>query len=197
MRSGTSSADRMIRRTLIGATRMAMFMAALVAVVPATAHADTSGTATITGGTLTLTPPAIVTFTATLNGADQDVTALQALDVWDDTGSGAGWNITATSTTFTSGSHTLSTAAVTLPSSPTVGLDAGAGTGTPAVTNISFPYALPAAATAPTATPLFNATAGSGMGHQTATATMHLAVPRTTFAGVYTSTWRYSLVSAP
>jgi hypothetical protein len=187
----------MIRRTLIRPLRTAVLVVTLVAVMPAIAHADTTGTATITGGTLSLTPPAIVDFAASLNGTDQDVTALQALDVWDDTGSGAGWNITATSTTFTSGSHTLSTAAVTVPTSPTVVLDAGAGTGTPAVTNISFPYTLPAAATAPTATELFNATASTGMGHQTATATMHLAVPRTTFAGVYTSTWRYSLVSAP
>jgi hypothetical protein len=187
----------MIGRTLIRPLRTALLVAALVAVLPATAHADTSGTATITGGTLTLTSPTTVDFATALNGTDQDITAPQPLDVWDDTGSGAGWNITATSTTFTSGSHTLSNSAVTVPSSPTVVLDAGAGTGTLAVTDVSFPYTLPAAATAPTATKLFNATPASGMGHQTATATMHLAVPRTAFAGVYTSTWRYSLVSAP
>jgi hypothetical protein len=187
----------MIRRTLIRPLHTAVFVAALVAVMPGTAYAATSGTVTITGGTLTLTPPATVAFSATLNGTDQDVTAPQALDVWDDTGSGAGWNITATSTSFTTGSQTMSAFAVTILSSPTVVLDAGAGTGTLAVTDVSFPYTLPAASVAPTATKLFNATAGSGMGHETATATMHLAVPRTAFAGVYTSDWRYSLVSAP
>jgi hypothetical protein len=187
----------MIGRTLVRPLRTALLVGALVAVMPTTAHADTSGTATITGGTLTLVSPTTVAFAAALNGTDQDITAPQALDVWDDTGSGAGWNISATATTFTAGSHTLSPSAVTVLSTPTVVLDAGAGTGTLAVTDVSYPYTLPAAATAPTATKLFNATASSGMGHETATATMHLAIPRTTFAGVYTSDWRYSLVSAP
>jgi hypothetical protein len=187
----------MIGRTLVRPLRTSLLVAALVAVMPATAYADTSGTATITGGTLTLISPTTVDFAAALNGTDQDIAAPQALDVWDDTGSGAGWNITATSTTFTTGVHTLSTSAVTVLSSPTVVLDAGAGTGTLAVTDVNYPYTLPAAATAPTASKLFNATAASGMGHETATATMHLAVPRTAFAGVYTSDWRYSLVSAP
>jgi hypothetical protein len=44
---------------------------------------------------------------------------------------------------------------------------------------------------------MFNATANTGLGNETAVATMRLAIPATTFAGSYTSTWTYSLVSGP
>jgi hypothetical protein len=62
---------------------------------------------------------------------------------------------------------------------------------------VSYPYTLPAATTAPTATKLYNATATTGMANQTVSATFRLAVPASTFAGTYTSTWTYSLVSGP
>ncbi len=188
----------MSTRTRFHLVRLTVLAAAMVVGMPAAAFAvGTAGTATITGGTLTLAPPTTANFAATLNGSDQDVTASQLFDVWDDTGSGAGWNITATSTTFTTGTHVLAATSVTISSTPTVTLDGGAGTGIVGTTNVSYPYTLPAGGTAPTATKLFNAMAGSGTGHQTVTATMHLAVPRATYAGVYTSTWTYSLVSGP
>jgi hypothetical protein len=137
-----------------------------------------------------------VSFSATLNGLNQEVTSAQALDVSDATGSGAGWNITATSTTFTTGSHTLSTSATTVGSAPTAACDASA-TCTTATNAIAYPYTLPAAATAPTATKLYNAAANTGLGNQTVTPTWKLAVPASTFAGTYTSTWTESLVSGP
>src|SRR5579864_785035 len=79
-----------------------------------------TATANISAGSLAfLSAPPDVTFTDTLNGANQTVTATQALDVSDATGSGAGWNITATSTTFASGGNTLPTTATTVQSAPT------------------------------------------------------------------------------
>lgn len=136
----------------------------------------------------------------TLNGADQTKTQTQAFDVSDATGSTSGWAITATSTTFTAGAHTLSTAATTIPSAPTDACDA-LSTCTLATNAISYPYTLPAAAVAPTATKLFNAAANTGMGNQTVTPTWQLAVPATTWAGgagtPYTSTWTFTLVSGP
>src|SRR2546422_1277910 len=58
----------------------------------------TSATATISAGSLAfVSAPPAVSFSATLNGLDQSVTTTQALDVGDATGSGAGWNLTATS----------------------------------------------------------------------------------------------------
>lgn len=156
-----------------------------------------SGTATITAGSLAfISSPASIAFTATLAGADQFVTATQAFDVGDGTGTASGWNITATSTTFTAGAKTLSNTGTTVQAAPSVACDASV-TCTVATTNVTYPYTLPAATTAPTATKLYNATANTGMGNQTITATVRLSVPAATLAGTYTSTWTYSLVSGP
>jgi hypothetical protein len=171
--------------------------AASVALVGSLPAAATTGTATISAGTLAfVSSPPNVTWSATLNGLDQTPTTTQALDVGDATGSGTGWNVTATSTTFTAGAHTLSTAATTVTAAPTDACDASA-TCTLATNAIGYPYTLPAAGTAPTATKLFNAAANTGMGNQTATPTWKLSIPANTFAGTYTSTWTISLVSAP
>jgi putative surface cell wall-binding protein len=158
----------------------------------------TSATATISAGTLAFqSSPSTAGFSATLTGLDQSVTSGQTFDVSDATGSGAGWNVTATSTTFTApGSHTLPTSAVTIGSAPGVACDAGS-TCTVAGNSVAYPYTLAAETTAPTATKLYNATANSGLGRQTVTATMALAIPANTYAGNYTSTWTYSLVSGP
>jgi hypothetical protein len=156
--------------------------------------------AAVAAGTLSwVTAPPNVSFTVTLNGTDRSTTAPQALDVSDQTASSAGWNITATSTTFSTGGgapHTLPASATTVQSAPTTACDS-ASVCTPAVNTITYPYALPAAASPPTATKMFNAAAGTGMLNQTVTATWRLAIPGNTFAGTYTSTWTISLVSGP
>jgi hypothetical protein len=157
----------------------------------------TSATANLTAGSLAfVSAPPAVSFTATLNGTNQAVPATQPLDVSDATGSGNGWNITATSTLFTSGAHTIAATATTIPSQPSVACDTNV-TCTTATTNVTYPYSLPAAATAPTATEMFNATANTGMGDQTVTPTWTLTIPGNTYAGNYTSTWTLSLVSGP
>lgn len=173
--------------------------AALWLASPTLEASATSGTATITGASLSfVSTPATVSFADTLNGLNQTATASQALDIGDATGSGTGWNVTATSTTFcTSGSaHCMSTSATTIQSGPTVACDASS-TCTTATNSVSYPYTLPAAGTAPTATKMYNSAANTGMGNQTVTATFTLAIPANTYAGSYTSTWTYSLVSGP
>src|ERR1700746_1005740 len=62
----------------------------------------TTASETLTAGSLGLpTTPGPVPFPATaLNGQDKAVNFQQPLDIADATGSGAGWNITATSTLF-------------------------------------------------------------------------------------------------
>ena len=50
---------------------------------------------------------------------------------------------------------------------------------------------------APTAQKLYNAALNTGMGNQTVTGSFRLAIPGNTYAGTYSSTWTYSLVSAP
>lgn len=182
-----------LRKTLAGSA--VVLCGALILVSSASA---TTATATLTAGTLGFinSTPASVSFAGTLTGVDQTLSTTQAFDVGDATGSGAGWNITSTSTTFTSGTHTLATGATTVQTAPTDTCDSGA-TCTLATNGTSYPYSLPAGATAPTATKLVDTAAGTGMGNQTVTPTWKLSVPGNTYAGTYTSTWTLSLVSGP
>src|SRR5439155_5241632 len=111
----------------------------------------------------------------------------------------AGWNITLTSTTFSTGGgspHTLATTATTVQSAPTVTCDSGY-TCTLATNSVTYPYTVPAGATAPTATKLFNAAANTGTGNETLTPTFRVTIPANAYVGTYTSTWTLSLVSGP
>src|SRR5581483_5131949 len=111
---------RAVRTATVGAA-----LAAAVALAAALPAAATTGTATISAGSLAfVSSPPNVSFNATLNGLDQTVTSTEALDVGDATGSGTGWNITATSTTFTTGTKSLSTSATTVTGAPTDVCDA-------------------------------------------------------------------------
>lgn len=173
--------------------------AALLAFVVAPAWSST-GTATLTAGSLAFIAPQTVAFSATLTGLDQTATAAQAIDVADATGSGTGWKLQATSTPFcTSGNvHCLANAATTVQSpGPAVACDALSSCTTATHGAGLYPYTLPAATVAPTATTFFNATVGTGLGKQTVTATFTVAIPANTYAGTYNSIWTYSLASAP
>jgi len=183
-------------RTMLPAAAVAVG-SLLLAAAPAGA---TSASETLTAGTLGfVSNPGTVTFpSTTLNGQDKTVTASQPLDVADATGSGAGWNVTATSTLFKSGTNTLPSGATTIGSSPgTPTCDTGVTCTVGGATSVAYPYSLPAAASAPTATKMFNAPAGTGMGDQTISPTWTLAIPANAYAGNYTSTWTLSLVSGP
>ena len=149
-----------------------------------------------TGGSLTFTPPSTVSFTAvTLNGKTQTTTASPALTPSDTTGSGSGWNLTATSTTFkNSASKTLPTTATQITAAAAA---AGSSTCRLPTNAITYPLTLPAAATAPTAVKIYDAAAGTGLGAATVTPTFTLTVPPGTYSGAYTSTWTLSLVSGP
>lgn len=160
----------------------------------------TTASATLTAGSLGFaSTPGNVTFpSVALNGQNKTVNASQGLDIADATGSGAGWNVTATSTLFTSGSYALPAGAATITSAPAAATCDSGVTCTPAGSNsVSYPYSLPAGSTAPTATKLFTAGLGTGMGDQTLSPTWTLAIPGNAYAGNYQSTWTLSLVSGP
>ncbi|MFZ0971799.1 MAG: hypothetical protein WAN22_06210 [Solirubrobacteraceae bacterium] len=183
-------------RTMLPAAAVAV-SSLLLAAGPAFA---TSASETLNAGTLGFaTTPGSVTFPATtLNGQNKTVTASQPLDIADATGSGVGWNVTATSTVFKSGTNSLPAGATTISSSPgTPTCDTGVTCTVGGATTVAYPYSLPAAATAPTATKMFNAPAGTGMGDQKISPTWTLAIPGNAYAGSYTSTWTLSLVSGP
>jgi hypothetical protein len=169
----------------------------LLTVAPAYA---TTASETLTAGSLGfVSTPGSVSFPGTtLDGTNKTVTLAQAFDVGDATGSGSGWNITGTSTTFTAAAKTLPIGATTIASGPaTPTCDASVTCTQGGATTVSYPYTLPAGTTAPTATKLYNAIANTGMGDQTVTPTWTLAVPANSFAGSYSSTWTLSLVSGP
>jgi hypothetical protein len=140
--------------------------------------------------------PGNLSFAATLNGKDQAPTSTLALDVGDGTLT-AGWNITLTSTTLSTGGgspHTLSTTATTVQTAPTDTCDSIC---TAATNSITYPYTVPAGSTAPAATKLYDAAAATGVGNQTVTPTFTLALPAKTYAGTYASTWTVTLASGP
>lgn len=179
---------------VIAGAAAALFMAVGTPV----ASAVTNGTETITAGTLSLVAPASAGFTTTtLNGSAQAATATQLLQVLDNRGSGAGWNVTLTSTTWTSGGNTLSTAATTEPVAPVNACDVAGCTLANLNGVVTYPYTVPAAVSAPTATKIFSAALNTGLSGQTTTNLMSLAIPANAIAGAYTSTWTYSVVTGP
>jgi hypothetical protein len=191
----------MIRRRALGYLLAAGASMAALLMAPIAANADSTATTTVEGGTLAfVSDPGDVAFSKTLNGTNQIATKPQTFDVGDSTGSGAGWNITATSTTFSStvGGHTLANDSVSIPvaSAPSATCDNGSSC-TLATNNASYPYTLPAGAVAPSASKMFNADVDSGLGNQHLTPTWSLALPANTYAGTYQSTWTFSLVSGP
>jgi hypothetical protein len=75
---------------------------------------------------------------------------------------------------------------------PGQGLD-----GTDHTISAAYPYTLPAGASTPTATKLFNAIAGTGRGHETLVTTATLAIAANAYAGIYSSTWTFTVASGP
>lgn len=175
---------------------LASASATLLVVAPSALAA--SADATLTGGSLSFPAPANLTFPAvTLDGTNKTTSQTQPFSVNDARGTGVGWNVTATSTTFTSGGNSLPTGATTIASAPSASCSGGATCVTATPTGITYPYTLPAAAVAPTATKLFNANVNTGLGSQTFTPNWTLSVPASALAGTYTSTWTFSIISGP
>ena len=165
--------------------------------IAALADSSTSATVAVTGGSLSESGPTSVSAApVTLNGSDQTTTYSLGLTVTDPRGSGGGWNLTITSTTFTSGANSLSTAASSISGAPSITC-VGGSTCTNPTNSITYPVGVPAGATAPTAVKFFNAAANTGMGKFTITPAITIAIPANTFAGTYTSTVSVAVVSGP
>jgi hypothetical protein len=173
-------------------------IAAIALAAAATASAaNVTATATVNAGTLTLSTTASPGVSVTLDGTDQTPSYTLPMTVNDATGSGTGWNVTITSTTFSTGGgspHLLSTSAST---ATAVSSTCATGTCTNPSNSISYPLAVPAGSSAPTAVKLFNAAATSGMGKFTVTPTVGVAIPANTYAGTYQSTVTVAVVSGP
>ncbi len=180
-----------------------LFMLVLTLITSSAAFADSTPGSTVVNGagsvTEAVTAPTIPS--VTLAGIDQTVNYTLPVTVVDATGTGNGWNLTITSTAFTTGGdspHTLAANASTITS-----VASACVTETSTCTNpsnaVSYPLALPAGASAPTAAKFFNAAADTGLGKFTITPTISIAIPANTYASEsgYSSTITVAVVSGP
>ena len=173
----------------IGLAALILGSAALAGTI--TASATVSG-----AGSIALSNGATASLTSTLDGTDQAVSYTVPLTLTDARGSGAGWNLTLTSTTFDDGAgHTLATSASTIASVAMACI--GGNSCTSATNSITYPLTIPAAASAPAAVKVFNSAANTGMGRLTITPTVNVAIPGNSYAGTYTSTLTVAAVSGP
>ena len=168
---------------------------ALAIAVPSFAD-DITGSATVTGGTLTMSAADNPAFPETiLNGTDQTQNDSINISVSDLTGTGSGWNLQITSTTFTNGGgKTLANNAMSI-----TGASAACATGTctDPTNGTGYPLTVPADATAPTAVKFFSAAADTGMGDFTVSPSLQLSIPADTYAGTYNSTVTITSSSGP
>jgi len=137
------------------------------------------------------------TVSLTLNGTDQTVSYTLTFSLNDL--SVLGWNVTITSTQFNTGAtptRTLSTA-----TSSVTGVTAVCTGGQICTTMpqnaVTYPVAVPAGNTAPTAVKFYNASAASGIGTFDISTTIKITVPANTYSGTYTSTITLAYVSGP
>ena len=155
------------------------------------AFAADGTTATVTGGSLSITNPGAADFAASITGIAQTTTAaLDAFSVSDLTGSGAGWNVTAQASTFTGVSHNLVAGSLSM-SQPTVA-SPDTTSADPPIT--AGPYTIDNGA----AVSIASAALSSGMGEYDFSATtMTLSLPADVFADAYASTVTVSVITAP
>ena len=187
------------------------------------ASCSLTGTLTLGGGTLNLTTSASLGWTAAATGVDQHLVDPTAADetytVVDATGTGAGWHITVSATTFTStgtGTPTLANAGTfstngSLTSATAAGYPTAACSPSTTCTlpthgtaTTPFPVAITTTASSPTTFVIYDANAATGIGSiaiggSTAAAPVGwwLNVPGNAAPGTYTSTILMAVVSTP
>jgi hypothetical protein len=145
---------------------------------------------------LSVTTSAAPSFSADLNSGDTTPTYTAALTANDTRTSGSvGWNLTITSTQFTTATKTLATNASTV--TGVTSACANGGICTNPTNSVTYPVSVPAASTPPTPAKFYNAASATGVGTFTITPTVGVFVPQNSFAGSYTSTLTIAVVSGP
>jgi hypothetical protein len=198
---------------LIALTPGAASAGACGTAVTAGTNCTMTGTLNVTASSLALTTSSSMTWAETLNGLDQDLVDTIAGDqqytVNDATGSGAGWHVTMSATTFTNGSHTfpdagtLSTNGSATSITATTAPSATCTDSCTLPTNTeTYPVAITTAATSPTPSTIYDTSASSGLGQVVIGGSPDpvgwwLVVPASAWAGAYTSTVTMEVISAP
>jgi hypothetical protein len=176
-------------------TQLSLGAALLVmaAAVPVAASAANS---------LSVSSPATATFTVTLNGTDQAgivslATPVSYTSNAQNKFATSGWEITATSTVFkgTNTSRTLSTTATTVSVTDDASCS-GRNCSNPS-NSVAYPLTLPAGTVAPAAVTIIDAAPGSGVGSNTETVQLSVAIPANTYADKYKSTLTLAAIEGP
>jgi WxL domain surface cell wall-binding len=154
---------------------------AALTVVIAAALAFVAGAAAALSLTLGTAP----SFNVTLDGTDQAPAFNFTMQVSG--AANAGWNITASATSFTAGAHTLNAPTVT-----SVALTSCTGGSCTPTNSITWPVALTGAAQK-----IYNAAAGTGKGTVNLQANCTMSVPGNAFAGSYASTLTLTIATGP
>jgi putative surface cell wall-binding protein len=150
-----------------------------------TATATVSGTAGVS-----LNLPASPTISDLLDGTDQTVSYAPVLGVVDARGSGTGWNLQISATSFSDGSgHSLAPGTVT-------GVSTACHTGSTCTAATSSGITYPLTVTG-TAAKFFNAASNTGLGKIDVTPTVQVAIPGNAYAGTYTSTLTLAAATGP
>jgi hypothetical protein len=189
--------------------------AACGSATPAGTPCTLTGTLGVLAGALNLTSPTALAWSTTSTGLDQQVvdptTAHQSYLVNDATGSGAGWHVTVSATTFTTGTVTLpntgtfvTTGSVTseaATTAPTAACSASSTCTLPTDTT-TYPVAITTAPSAPVAVTIYDTSAATGLGSITIgigalPVGWWVNVPANTKIGTYTSTISLTLISGP
>lgn len=188
----------MSRRAAFGVF-LAVAATACAALATRAVASDATATANVLAGTLSVASSAAPSVSVTLNGSDQTPDYSLPLSAVDATGSGAGWNMTVTSTQFSTGGASPKT----LPTDASKMRDrtsaCAIGTCTNTANTIDFPPPtnIPAGSTPPAPVKFFTTPVNTGMGSFTVTATVRVTIPANAYAGVYTSTLTVAVVSGP
>jgi hypothetical protein len=164
---------------------------ALVASSAAFAAQNLTATATVSGTAgVSLNLPSNPTISDLLDGTDQTVSYAPVLGVVDARGSGAGWNLQISATSFSDGSgHTLAPGTVT-------GVSTACHTGSTCTAATSSGITYPLTVTN-TAAKFFNAALNTGLGKIDVTPTVQVAIPGNAYAGTYTSTVTLAAATGP
>jgi hypothetical protein len=183
--------------------------------VPAGTPCTLTGTVGVTAGALNLTSPSALAWSTTVSGVDQQLvdttSAHQSYLVNDATGSGAGWHVTVSATTFTTGTVTLSNSGTFLTTgsitseiattAPTAACSSGATCALPTDTT-TYPVAITTAASSPTSYTIYDTSASTGLGSITVGIGANpvgwwVNVLAKSQAGTYTSTITLQIISGP
>jgi hypothetical protein len=189
----------MVHRLKLGLAVATTAALAMVVTGSALADADVTVTGNINAGALAFTSSAAPSFSVNLDGSDQSPTYNIPSVAEDSRGSGDGWNVTITSTRFETGGTPNRTLSNSASWATAVSVSCLSGqTCTDPSNSISYPLAIPAGATPPTAVKLYNAAVDTGRGEfDPFSPTIQVGVPANTYAGTYTSIVSLAIVSGP